>query len=56
MKGVFGNPSTMKDINTMKEQMQDLRREFDHLRKTNRGEKTLGQHIDRLLDVIGNAT
>lgn len=55
MKGVFGNPGEMrKDINIMKEQMQDIRREFEHLSKTNRGEKTLGQHLDRLSNVIGN--
>lgn len=28
--------------------------EFEHLNKINRGERTLGQHLDRLIDLIGN--
>lgn len=55
-KGMIGNLGLMKrDISTIQEHMQDIRREFDQLRKTTRGERTLGQHIDRLSEVIGNA-
>lgn len=35
--------------------MQDILREFNQLSRTARGERTLGQHIDRLSKVIGNA-
>lgn len=34
--------------------MQDIKREFEHFIKTNRGEFTLSQHLDRLSDVNGN--
>ena len=54
--GVFGNLGLLRrDMSTVKEQMQDLRRDFDHLNKTNQGELTLGQHLDKLMDVIGSA-
>lgn len=32
-----------------------LNKEMDHLIKMARGERTLGQHIDKLSEVIGNA-
>lgn len=56
LKGIMGNPgSIMKDIGTLKQQMQDISRDFDQLSKTTKGERTLGQHIDRLSEVISNA-
>ena len=54
-KGIFGNPSSiLKEIGILKHQMQLLGKEMEQLSKTSRGEKTLGQHIDKLLEVIGN--
>ena len=49
MKGIFGNLSVMKrDINSMKEEMYAIKRDFDQLSRTTSGERTLGQHLDRL--------
>lgn len=43
VNGVFGNLGLMRrDIDLIKEQMMDIRRDFEHLSKTNRGERTLG--------------
>ena len=63
MKGMHGNPGAiLKEIGVMKSQietlgyeMQDLRKVVMHVSKTAGGERTLGQHIDRLLDVVGSA-
>ena len=60
---MHGNPGAiLKEIGVMKSQiqtlgceMQDLRRVVTHVSKTTRDEHTIGQHIDRLLDVVGNA-
>lgn len=55
LKGIFGNLGLMKkEISSLQLQMQDIVREFDQLNKTTRGERTLGQHIDKLSEVIGN--
>lgn len=55
-KGLIGNPgSIMKDIDILKHKMVLLNKEMEHLSKTARGERTLGQHIDKLSEVIGNA-
>ena len=55
MKGIVGNPCVMKnDITSLKDQMQDIRRDFEQLSKTSRGERTLVQHIDKLSEVISN--
>ena len=55
-KGFFGNPGSMlKEIGILKHQMQLVGKEMDQLSKTSRGEQTLGQHIDKLSEVIGNA-
>ena len=55
-KGLFGNPSSIqKDIGILKHKMFLLNQEMEQLSKTNRGERTLGQHIDKLSKVIGNA-
>ena len=63
MKGLHGNPGAiLNEIGVMKSQIQtlgcdiqDLRRVVTHVSKTAHGESTLGQHIDRLLDVVGRA-
>ena len=63
MKGLHGNPGAiLNKIGVMKSQIQplgcdiqDLRRVVTHVSKNARGERTLGQHIDRLLDVVGSA-
>ncbi len=35
--------------------MHHIRRDFDQLSRTTKGERTLSQHLDRLSNVIGNA-
>ena len=63
MRGLHGNPGAiLNEIGVMKSQIQtlgcdiqDLRRVVTHVSQTARGERTLGQHIDRLLDVVGSA-
>lgn len=56
LKGNMGNPgSILKEIGTLKQKMQVISKDFGQLNKTARGERTLGQHIDRLSEVIGNA-
>ena len=53
---MFGNPgSIQKDIGILKHKMLLLNNEKEQLSKTAKGERILGQHIDKLLEVIGNA-
>ena len=55
LAGVFGYTRLLRrDMNMVKEQMKDLRREFDHLSNTSQRELTLSQHLDKLTEVIGN--
>lgn len=35
--------------------MEYIRRDFDYLSETSRGELTLGHHLDKLTEVIKNA-
>ena len=47
--GVFDNLGLLgKDMNRIKEKMEDIRQDFDHLSKTSRGELTFDQHLDKL--------
>lgn len=56
VKAAFGNPGVMnRDIISLKEQMQTIKREFEQLSQSTRGELTLSQHLDKLSEVIGNA-
>ena len=63
MKGLHGNSGDiLKEIGVMKSQMQtlvrymqDLRKEVVHASKILCGKHTLGQHIDRLMEVVGSA-
>ena len=60
---MHGNPSAiLKEIGVMKCQIQtlgceiqDVRRVVMHVSKTACGEHTLGQHIDRLMEVVWSA-
>ena len=62
MKGLHGNlGAILKEIGVMKSHMQtlgrdmqDLRKEVVHASKIMRGERTLWQHIDRLMEVVGS--
>ena len=45
----------LKEIGILKHQMQPLGKDMEQLSKTSKGERTLGQHIDKLSEVIGNA-
>lgn len=55
-KGLINNSSSIKkEIDILKHKMVLLNKEMEHLSKTARRERTLGQHIDKLSDVIGNA-
>lgn len=62
LKGMHGNlGAILKEIRVMKGQMQTLGREMQDLRtkvmhasKIARGERTLGQRIDRLMEVVGS--
>ena len=62
-KGMHGNlGEILKEIGVMKSQMQtlgrdmqDLRKKVVHASKIICGEHTLGQHIDRLMEVVGSA-
>ena len=54
-KGLLGNPGTiLKEIGILKQQMQFFGKEVEQVSKIARGEHTLGQHINQLLEVIGN--
>lgn len=56
LMGIMGNPrSIWKDVGTLKQQMQVISKDFEQLNKMAKGENTLGQHIDKLYEVIGNA-
>ena len=62
VKGLHGNlGAILNEIGVMKSQIQtlqcniqDLRRVFMHVSKIACDERNLGQHIDRLLDVVGS--
>ncbi len=55
-KGMFGNSgSIQKDIGILKHKIFLLNKEMEQFSKMARGERTLGQHIDKLSEVIGNA-
>ena len=47
--------SIQKDIGILKHKMFLLNKEMEQLSKMARGERTLGQHIDKLSKIIGNA-
>ena len=54
-KGTIGNlGSILKEVVNIKQQMQVICKDFEQISMMARGEHTLGQHIDRLLEVIGN--
>ena len=63
MKGMHGNlGAILNEIGVMKSQIQTLARNMQELRKVvmhaskiARGEHTLGQHIDRFMEVVGSA-
>ena len=55
-KGFLGSPrSILKGVGNLKQQMQFIVKEVEQVSKLARGERTLGQHIDRLSEVIGHA-
>ena len=55
-KVLLSNPRSMlREIGILKHQMQQMGKEMEQISKTARGERTLGQHIHKLSEVIMNA-